>query len=68
MPRTPITTSYTPIIEPTTSYWARTDTIFLMTQVLDFLMTQDNNYLVLQSSYSDYTPYNTIPVILTSYT
>ena len=61
-------TNYTTRPDITSSYWARTDVVFLMTQALDFLMTQDDNYIVLQNSYSDYNSYNTRPVINSSYT
>ena len=58
-----MTTTYTTRNLINTSYESRTDWVFLMTQALDFLMTQDDNYIVLQNSYSDYTLYTTRPII-----
>ena len=58
-----MTTTYTTRNLINTSYGSRTDWVFLMTQALDFLMTQDDNYIVLQNSYSDYTLYTTRPII-----
>ena len=58
-----MSTSYNTRAIPTTNYWARTDVYFLMTQSLDFLMTQDDNYIVLQNSYTLNTQYNTRPII-----
>jgi len=52
--RTIPTTTFSGRSTVTTSYTTRIpDSIFLMTQLLDFLMTQDNNYIVLQDSYHD---------------
>ena len=51
----------------TSPYGSRTDWVFLMTQDLDFLMTEDDNYIVLQNSYSDYNNYNTRPVVNSNY-
>jgi len=47
-----ITTSLGARTAITTSLSSRTDGNFLMTQALDFLMTEDENYIVLQNSYS----------------
>ena len=58
-----MTTTYTTRNLINTSYESRTDGVFLMTQALDFLMTQDDNYIVLQNSYSDYTLNTTRPII-----
>jgi hypothetical protein len=76
-PRTPVSSSYNTRSTVasdysvrdvvSSSYGSRTDAIFLMTQALDFLMTQDNNYIVLQNSYSDYNVYDTRPVVSSSY-
>ena len=62
-----MTTTYTTRNLINTSYESRTDWVFLMTQALDFLMTQDDNYIVLQNSYSDYNNYNIRPTVTTSY-
>lgn len=59
--------NYTTRPDITSSYWNRTDWVFLMTQALDFLMTEDDNFLVLQNSYSDYNPYNIKGIVTSSY-
>lgn len=62
-----MTTPYNtrPVI--TSSYGSRTDWVFLMTQALDFLMTEDDNYIVLQNSYSDYNLYRTRTTVSSNY-
>jgi len=60
-------TTYTTRPDITSPYGSRTDWVFLMTQDLDFLMTEDDNYIVLQNSYSDYNNYNTRPVVNSPY-
>jgi len=61
MPRPIINTSYSTRAIPTSSYSARLEVWFIITQALDFLMTQDWNYLVTQDSIvSNYTT-RTIP-------
>ena len=67
MPRTPVITSYVQKTQPTNTYSRRTDSNFLMTQALDFLMTEDENYIVLQDSYSDYIKYTQRPIVTTNY-
>jgi hypothetical protein len=52
-----------------TTDWTRERQIsnFLATQALDFLMTEDDNYIVLQDSYSSFADWNRRPTIITNW-
>lgn len=67
MPRTPVTTTYENRWVISTEYSSRTDVYYLMTEFFDFLMTEDDNYIVLENSYDNSTSYTTRPIINTIY-
>lgn len=50
-------TNWTSRTSPSTTWKSRTDVNFLVTQALDFLMTENDNYIVLQDSYTINTQY-----------